>query len=78
MISFLDPITRGKSPFTYVVEVFNLSWEPWHLRCSHYGNFSLHSLQLIYSLIDMLIINLSVKISEKVDCALMIDHFRWP
>jgi hypothetical protein len=61
-----------------VIKVFDLCWEPWYLRCSYYGNFGLHLLQLINGFIDILIIYLSVKISKKVDCALMINHFGWP
>ncbi len=61
-----------------MIKVFDLSREPWHLRSPDYSDFSLHPLQLIDGFIDILIFYLSVKVSKKVDCALIIDHLWWP
>ena len=61
-----------------MIKVFDLSREPRDLRCPDYSDLSLHSLQLIDGFIDILIFYLSVKVSKKVDCALMINHLWWP
>ncbi len=61
-----------------MIKVFDLSRTPWDLRCPDYSDLSLHPLQLINSFIDILIFYLSVKVSKKVNCALMINHLWWP